>query len=145
MATVKKSNSTKISVKKKPLLRKNDLKSANSETLVMYHKSNCATSLEVLRLIKKKKVKNLQIIHYLETPPTVGELKKLLKLLKLKAEDVIRKKEKIYKENFADKNLSEEEWIKVICENPILLERPILVKGKKALIARPIERVNEMI
>ena len=125
--------------------KNSDAKNSASETLVMYHKPNCSTSLEVLRLIKKKKVKNLQLIHYLETPPTATQLKKLLKLLKLKAEDIVRKKERIYKENFADKNLTEDEWIKVICENPILMERPILVKGKKELIARPIERVNEII
>ena len=125
--------------------KNSDAKNSTSETLVMYHKPNCSTSLEVLRLIKKKKVKNLQLIHYLETPPTATQLKKLLKLLKLKAEDIVRKKERIYKENFADKNLTEDEWIKVICQNPILMERPILVKGKKAIIARPIERVNEII
>ncbi|WP_238555081.1 ArsC/Spx/MgsR family protein [Chryseobacterium sp. P1-3] len=55
---------------------------------------------------------------------------------------IIRKTDKLYIENYADKNLSEEEWIKVLAENPSLIQRPILVKGSVAMLGRPIENVK---
>ena len=56
--------------------------------------------------------------------------------------EIIRKNEAVFKEKFADKNLSDEEWIKVIIENPELIQRPILIKGSIAMIGRPIENVK---
>ena len=85
------------------------------------------------------------MIEYLLTPPTETELKELLIKLDMKAEQLVRKKEKIYKENFSDRAYSEKEWLKILIEHPILIERPIIVKGDKAIIARPPERVLDFI
>jgi arsenate reductase len=110
----------------------------------IYHKTNCATSLAAYSLLKKKKVK-MEVVEYLVNPPSTKELKEILKMLGIKAEQLVRKKESLYKEKFAAKKYTEAQWIKIICENPILMERPIIVKGNKAIIGRPPEKVLELI
>jgi len=80
-------------------------------------------------------------MEYLKTPPSQKEIKDLLKMLKMKAEDVVRKSEPLFKEKFASKKLSEVQWIKVLADNPVLIERPIIIKGNKAVIGRPPEKV----
>jgi len=110
----------------------------------IYHKRNCATSLKAYALLKEKKVK-IEVVEYLVNPPSPKELKEILKMLGIKAEELVRKKEPLYKEKFADKKYTEAQWIKIICNNPILMERPILVKGNKAVIGRPPEKVLELI
>ena len=82
-----------------------------------------------------------EIIEYLKTPPTEKELKAVLKKLGLKPADIIRKKEPLFEKKFKNKKLSDAEWIKVLCKNPILIERPIAIEGNKAVIGRPPERV----
>lgn len=86
----------------------------------------------------------LKIIDYLKTPPDEKELKAVLKKLGISAWELVRKGETIYKENYKDKELSEAEWIKVMVKNPILIERPIVVHGDKAIIGRPPENVRQL-
>ncbi len=80
-------------------------------------------------------------MEYLKTPPTFAELKDLLVKLHLKAEQIVRKSETLYKESYKDKNFNEDEWITIMVENPILIERPIVVRGNKAVIGRPPQNV----
>ncbi len=107
-----------------------------TDTLIIYHNPRCTKSRETLALIEKKKP---EIVEYLKTPPTGTELKALLKKLGLSAQEIIRKKEPLYIEKYKDKKLSEEKWVDVLAKNPILIERPIVVKGNKAVIGRPPE------
>ena len=109
----------------------------------IYHKPNCATSLEAFRLLKKNTKEKIEVIEYLVNTPTAKELNEILKMLGMKAHDFLRKKEPLYKEKFAGKKLTESQWIKVMIENPILIERPVIVKDGKAIIARPPEMVVE--
>ena len=88
---------------------------------------------------------DFEIIYYLETPPTKSQLEELLAKLNIKPFDLIRKTEKIFIENYKGKALSDEEWIEVMVENPILIERPVVVSGDKAVIARPTERIREIL
>ncbi len=81
----------------------------------------------------------------MENIPSKTELKDLLKKLGLPAIDLVRKKEAIWIEKFKGKTLSEEEIIQAMIENPKLIERPIIVNGDKAVIARPTERINEIL
>lgn len=111
--------------------------------LKIYHKSNCSKSNEVCALLKKKRVK-MEIIEYMKTPPTQKELKELLKMLGMKASELVRKKEPLFKEQFEGKKITETQWLKILSKNPILIERPILVKGGNAIIGRPTERVLEL-
>lgn len=110
----------------------------------IYHKSNCSTSLSVLKLIKDAG-KKVSIIHYLETPLNLEQLQQLLVLLNIPAENLVRKKEKIFQEKYAHRKLKESDYLKMLVKHPILMERPVVVKGKKAIIARPIETVINFI
>lgn len=103
------------------------------------HKSNCSTSLEALRLLKQFSHEDIKVINYLDETPTASELKEIIKMLGIKAHDFLRKKEALYKEKYSDKKLTESQWIKIMIKNPILIERPVIIKDGKAIIARPPE------
>ncbi len=88
---------------------------------------------------------NVQIVEYLKNCPTFDELKVIIGKTGLKPIDIIRKGEKVYKENFKGKEFTDDEWIKVMLENPILIERPIVIKGSKAALGRPPEQVEAIL
>ncbi len=113
---------------------------AKTDKLVIYHNPRCTKSRETLALLEKKKVKP-EIIEYLKTTPSSAELKSILKKLGLNVQDIIRKKEPLFIEKFQNKKLSDEKWLEVLVKNPVLIERPIVVKGNKAVIGRPPENV----
>ena len=112
-------------------------------TITIYHNNRCTKSRCALELIEKK-TKDFKVIEYLKTPPSEKELKDILKKLGMKAEDIIRKKEPLFKK-FEGKKLSEDQWMKILAKNPILIERPIVVKGNKAVIGRPTENILKII
>ncbi len=101
-------------------------------------------SRQTLDLLKSKG-QEPEIVLYLENPPTEKELKAILKKLKLKPEQLLRKGEAIYKEKYKGKTLTEEEWIVAMIENPKLIERPIVIDGKKAVLGRPPENVLDLL
>ena len=108
------------------------------------HNGNCSKSNAVLEYLDENGVP-FEIINIVEDPLSVLEIKTVLKKLNQSVFHMIRKTEKLYFENFANKNLSEEEWIKVLSENPSLIQRPILIKGSVAMLGRPIENVKYFI
>ncbi len=110
----------------------------------IYHNPRCRKSRETLAIIEEKGIEP-EIILYLENNPTADEIKSLLKKLGKKAGEIIRKSEPAFKENFKGKTLSENEWIEAMVSFPKLIERPIVVKGKKAVLGRPPENVLELI
>ncbi len=110
----------------------------------IYHNVRCSKSRDVCTILKKKKVK-AEVIEYLKTPPSPEEIKELLKMLGMKAEELVRKKEPLFIEKFAGKKFTNAQWIKILSKNPILIERPIIVKGDKAIIGRPPEKVLEFL
>lgn len=110
----------------------------------IYHNPRCRKSRETLAIIEDKGIAP-EIVLYLEKVPTQKELKELVKLLKIKPEALLRKGEKIYKEQYKGKQLTDAEWIKAMVKNPKLIERPIVVKGKKAILGRPPENVLELL
>lgn len=110
-----------------------------------YHNPKCSKSREGLELLKKKKV-SFTIKDYLKEGLTPNEASELSKLLGLKPQEFIRKKEELYKElKLSEKNLTPKEWCKIIANNPKLLERPILSNGKKAVLGRPTENLLKLI
>lgn len=117
---------------------------ATANTLKIYHNTRCSKSRDVCSLLEKKKVKT-EVVEYLKTPPTQKELKELLKMLGMKASELVRTGEPVYKEKFEGKKITEAQWLKNLAEYPILIERPIIVKGKKAIIGRPPEKVLEFL
>lgn len=88
--------------------------------------------------------KDFEVIEYLKTPPNFKDLKNLLNKLKLNPVDLIRKSEKVFQEKFKGQNLTQDQWIEKIINNPILIERPIAVKGDRAIISRPPENINTL-
>lgn len=109
----------------------------------IYHNNRCSKSRGACYTLEENGIKT-EIIEYLKTPPTQAEIKDILEKLDMKAFDIVRKNEELYKSNFAGTKFSESEWIKILSENPILIERPIIVHGNKAVIGRPPERVLEL-
>jgi arsenate reductase len=85
--------------------------------------------------------KEFEIISYLTTPPTAAELQVVIEKLDIKPIDLVRQKEKTWIDNFKGKNFTDEELIKIMITNPILIERPILISEEKAIIARDEEKI----
>ncbi|MEG0232195.1 MAG: arsenate reductase (glutaredoxin) [Hafnia sp.] len=114
--------------------------------VTIYHNPRCSKSRETLALIKEQGIEPT-IVQYLETPPDAATLKTLLKELGFtSARQLMRHKEDLYKElNLADESLTEDQLIDAMINNPKLIERPIVVKGKKARIGRPPEQVLEIL
>lgn len=110
----------------------------------IYHNPRCAKSRETLQILNECG-KEFEVIEYLKTPPTGEQLRELTSLLKKKPVEIIRKNEKMFKDNYSDKDLSDEEWLTVLSSNPVLIERPIVTDGKKAVIGRPPENVREIL
>lgn len=108
------------------------------------HNGSCSKSNAVLEYLDENGVP-FEIINIVDDPLSVLEIKTVLKKLNQSVFHIIRKTEKLYLENFANKNLSEEEWIKVLSENPSLIQRPIIIKGSVAMLGRPIENVKYFI
>lgn len=111
----------------------------------MYYKPTCSTCRTALALLKQHAKQKIETYEYLIESPSEEDIRSLLKMLGIKAEDLVRKKEKLYKEKFAGKKISEAQWIKILHRNPVLIERPIVIKGNKAVICRPPEKVLEIL
>ncbi len=94
--------------------------------------------------MKKATKEPIEKIEYLVDVPSEKDLKIILKLLGLKASEFIRKKESLYKEKYEGKKISEGEWTKVMLENPILIDRPVVIKDGKAILCKPAEKVLEL-
>ena len=112
--------------------------------LTIYHNAKCSKSRETLSLINEHNVE-VSVIEYLKNIPTESELKDLIKKLGVQPFEIIRKGESIFKEKFKGKTLTDQEWIAAMVEYPKLIERPILVKGEKAVIGRPPENVFQLL
>ncbi|MCB9293726.1 MAG: arsenate reductase (glutaredoxin) [Lewinellaceae bacterium] len=110
----------------------------------IYHNPRCRKSRETLTVLEGKGLKP-EIVLYLESPPSREELKEILKMLGISASELVRKGEQVYKDHFKGKTLTEEEWLDALLQYPKLIERPIVVKGKKAVIGRPPEKVEELL
>lgn len=106
----------------------------------IYHNPRCSKSRQTLSLIEEKN-KEIEIIEYLKTPATVEELESILEKLGIKAIDLVRKKEKIWIEDYKGRDLTDKKIIEAMVENPKIMERPIIIDGNKAIIGRPPENV----
>ncbi len=110
----------------------------------IYHNPRCTKSRETLKLIESKG-KKVEIIDYLNHPPSPETLKTIVECLEINASDLVRRSESLFKEKFKNQSFTEKEWLKILSENPKLIERPIVMEGKKAIIGRPPEKVLELL
>ena len=107
---------------------------------ILYHNQSCSKSQDAYKQLNDLSI-DYEVVNYLTNPPSKEELKKILSMLAIPAEELVRKNEHIFKQNYLDKNLTEDEWISAMIEHPILIERPIVVHGDKAAIGRPLQQV----
>lgn len=110
----------------------------------IYHNPRCKKSRETLQLIQDAGVEP-EVVEYLKDVPSKADLKELVGMLGIKPYDLLRRGEKDFKENFKGKDLSDDEWIAAMVKYPKLIERPIVVKQKKAVLGRPPENVKELL
>lgn len=111
----------------------------------IYHNPRCSKSRQTLEILKEKGIEP-NIVLYLQHPPEAATLKSLLDKLGLSARQLLRKGEAEYKDNkLADETLSEAALIAAMVANPKLIERPIVLRGERAVLGRPPENVLELI
>ena len=110
----------------------------------IYHNPRCSKSRQCLAILEEKK-EDLEIIKYLDTPLTEDELKDIINLLGIKPIELIRTNEIVWKQEFKGKEIKDEELIRIMVSHPKLMERPIVIKGKKAIIGRPPEKVLDIL
>lgn len=110
----------------------------------IYHNPRCGKSREGLNIVENSG-QEFEIVRYLENVPSKEELKSILNMLDIKPIDLVRQKEKIWIDNFKNKNLSGEAIIDTMIENPILIERPIVINGNKAAIGRPPQNIEKIL
>lgn len=115
-----------------------------NKKLTIYHNPSCSKSQCALDYLNEVSV-DYSVVEYLIETPNFKELKELLDKLKMTAFDLIRKGEEEFILNFESKELSNDEWIQVMVENPKLIERPIVLFGDKAVVARPMEKIAELL
>jgi len=111
----------------------------------IYHNPRCSKSRQTLALIRDAGI-DPEIVEYLDDPPTQKELDRILKMLKLEPQQLMRKGEAVFKElGLGKKSLSRAATIKLLVEHPKLIERPIVVQGKQAILGRPPENVQALL
>jgi arsenate reductase len=112
--------------------------------ITIYHNPRCAKSRDCLVNLELSN-KEFKIVKYLETVPTYEELSDIIQKLGIKPIELVRQKEAIWIEKFKNKPMTDKQLIQAMIDNPILIERPIVVNGNKAVIARPLEKANDII
>lgn len=110
----------------------------------IYHNHSCSKSRAALSLLEESGEEFI-VKEYLDQVPTKKELEGLINMLGIKPLDLIRKNEDVFKQNFTDIELNDDQWIDVMTRYPILIERPIVVKNGTARIGRPTENIIELL
>jgi arsenate reductase len=113
--------------------------------ITIYQKPTCSTCRQAVQLIKESG-KSFTAINYYEKPFTRAQLQTLLKKAGLSPKDILRTKEEIYKQlGLAKADLSDDEWLEMMVAHPDLIQRPLVEKGEKVILARPAESLKEFL
>ena len=110
----------------------------------LYHNPRCSSSREALHLLEESG-ETIEVVRYLETPPSRQELLQIIELLGIKPIELVRTKEDEWKINFKGKELSDSQIVDAMVEFPKLIERPIAIKGTHAVIGRPPKKVLDIL
>ncbi|WHF51999.1 ArsC/Spx/MgsR family protein [Chryseobacterium gotjawalense] len=105
------------------------------------HNNSCSKSRGILEYLDENGIP-FEIIDIINQPLSETELRTVLKKLHCPVKDLVRTNEKLHKEQFKDRNLSDEDLIQMLVKNPELIQRPVIIKGSVAMIGRPIENVK---
>ena len=110
--------------------------------VTIYHNPRCSKSRQTLAILEEKGIEPT-VIEYLTTPPSATDLASILSMLNLSPRELMRTKEDAYKDNnLSDDALTNDQLIQAMIDNPILIERPIVVRNDKAVLGRPPENVE---
>ncbi len=116
-----------------------------SEKITVYQKPTCSKCRATLKLLNERGA-DFEAINYYEVPLTAGQLRELLKKLGISARELLRRDEPIAQElGIGKKDFPEEELIELMVKHPDLIQRPIVVRGEKAVLGRPVEKVNALL
>lgn len=115
----------------------------SNKKVVVYHNPRCAKSRYALNRLQEEGYEP-EVIKYLETPPTVADLRKLRVASSQPLEKFIRKEEKLYKEKYAKLSLSENEWLNELARHPELLQRPLVAIGHRAAVVRTPDEYDQL-
>ncbi|WP_431166455.1 arsenate reductase (glutaredoxin) [Tenacibaculum halocynthiae] len=110
----------------------------------IYHNNRCSKSRCGLEILENSG-KEFEIVKYLDTVPSKEELREIITLLGIEPLQLVRKNEKIWKENFKGKELTDDQIIEAMIHYPKLIERPIVINGSKAVIGRPPENITTIL
>lgn len=114
------------------------------KTYTIFHNPKCGKSRATLALLQEHGIEPT-VVEYLKHPPTKAELKAIVARLGIEPEQLVRKGEDIYKTRYAGKTLTAAQWIDAMVSDPILIERPIVVSGDRAVLGRPPENVKALL
>jgi len=112
--------------------------------IIIYHNARCSKSRGALEILQERNLRHT-VRWYLKEPLSREEWSSLLRKLQIRPLELIRKNEAFFKENLQGKELSDEQWMEILMEHPELMERPIVEKGDRAIIARPPEKLEEIL
>ena len=114
------------------------------DKITVLHNNSCSKSRAILEFLDENGVE-FEVLNFIDQPLTVTQLQEVITKLGCSVHDIIRKNEPLFKENFEQKSLSDEEWVDVLVKNPSLIQRPILVKGSFAVLGRSVENTRKII
>ncbi len=112
--------------------------------LTFYHYPKCKKSRAALDYVRKLGIEPI-VVNYIEDGISMEKLRELFRLLQLSPSEMVRRQEEFYKENYKNKEISDEEWIGILSEYPKLLRRPIVVNDNQAVVADPPQIANQII
>ncbi len=110
----------------------------------IYHNPRCSKSRQCLAIVEERQ-QDIEVIKYLETPPSIEELTTIIKLLGIQPIALVRTNESIWKEQYKGNSYTDQELIEMMCAHPKLIERPIVIHEGKAVIGRPPEKVIKIV
>ena len=120
------------------------IKKRHQNLMKIYHNPRCSKSREGLKYLEEKGFE-VEVIEYMKNGITAREIKEFLSKSGLKVNDIIRTNEELFKEKYKDMEFTKEEWINILVENPKLIQRPLVIKGTHAVLARPVEEIQKLI
>ena len=110
----------------------------------IYHNNRCSKSREGKQIIEDSG-KDFEVVEYMKAPMSKNDLESIIQKLGIRPLDLVRKKEKAWKENFEGQDLTDDEIIQAMIEHPALMERPIVINGRKAVVGRPPVLIKDIL
>ena len=120
------------------------IKKRHQNILKIYHNPRCSKSRECLKYLEERGLE-VEVMDYMKNGISAHEIKDFLSKSGLKITDIIRIAEDLYKEQFKGKEFTDDEWIGILVENPKLIQRPLVIKGTHAVLARPVEEIQKLL